>query len=137
MAAVTRDLNRRVGVLVDRAGRIEAVTVGDAKRITVPRQPSAPAGRDRFCTLRFLATRRGDGSLSPGDLAPLALHRLDALAIIAVADNGLAEAVRVAHLLPAGRARARRSEASPRRRDSQDAPGAPLAALGRGRHGRW
>ena len=101
MASVTRDLNRRVGVLVDRAGRIEAVTVGDAKRVTVPRKPSAPAGRDRFCTLRFLSTRRGDENLSPGELAPLALHRLDALAVIEVAEDGLPGSVRVAHLLPA------------------------------------
>jgi GTP-binding protein HflX len=101
MAAVTHALNRRIGVLVDRAGRIEAVTVGDAKGITVPRQPSAPAGRDRFCTLRFLSTRRGDEALSAGDLVPLALHRLDALAIVGVADDGLPGPVRVAHLLPA------------------------------------
>jgi len=101
MAAITRDLNRRVGMLVDRAGRVDAVTVGDAKRITVPRQPSAPAGRERFCTLRFVATRSGDENLSAGDLSPLALHRLDALAIVGVRDDGLPGPVRVAHLLPA------------------------------------
>ena len=101
MAEVSHDLNRRVGVLVDRAGRIEAVTVGEAKRITIPRQPSAPTGRDRFCTLRFLSTRLGDEILTPSDLSPLALHRLDALAIIAVAEDGLPGDVRVAHLLPA------------------------------------
>jgi GTP-binding protein HflX len=101
MAAITRDLNRRVGMLVDRAGRVEAVTVGDAKRITVPRQPSAPAGRERFCTLRFVATRSGDENLSAGDLSPLALHRLDALAIVAVREDGLPGPVRIAHLLPA------------------------------------
>lgn len=86
---------------MDRAGRIEAVTVGEAKRVTVPRQPSAPAGRDRFCTLRFVSTRMGDEPLAPADLAPLALHRLDALAVVAVTPEGLPGAVRVAHLLPA------------------------------------
>ena len=101
MAELSHELNRRVGVLVDRAGRIEAVTVGEAKRVTVPRQPSAPAGRDRFCTLRFLSTRMGDEALSPADLAPIALHRLDALAVIAVNEDGLPGPVRVAHLLPA------------------------------------
>jgi GTP-binding protein HflX len=101
MAAITHDLNRRIGVLVDRAGRVEAVTVGEAKRVAVPRQPSAPAGRDRFCTLRFVSTRVGDEPLSPADLAPLALHRLDALAVIAVNSDGLPGPVRVAHLLPA------------------------------------
>ncbi len=101
MAAVSHELNRRVGVLLDRAGRVEAVTVGEAKRVTVPRQPSAPAGRDRFCTLRFVSTRLSDEPLSPAELSPLALHRLDALAVIAVGDDGLPGPVRVAHLLPA------------------------------------
>ncbi len=74
MASITRDLNRRVGLLVDRAGRVEAVAVGDARRIPIPRQPSAPAGRDRFCTLRFLATRREDGPLTPNELAMLTVQ---------------------------------------------------------------
>ncbi|HKQ62955.1 MAG TPA: hypothetical protein VJS92_16815, partial [Candidatus Polarisedimenticolaceae bacterium] len=79
MAALSRELNRRLGLLVDRAGRIEAVAVGGAGRVEVPRQPSAPAGRLRFCTLRFLSTRLRDGELSAEELTPLALHRLDAL----------------------------------------------------------
>ena len=122
MAAATAALNRRVGVLVDRSGRIEAVAVGDAKRITVPRQPSAPAGRDRFCTLRFLSTRRGDEELSPPELAPLALHRLDALAVIGVKDNGLPGPVRVAHLLPA-------NEREPETRRERRGSGEPTQSL--------
>jgi GTP-binding protein HflX len=101
MASISHDLNRRVGLLVDRAGRIEAISVGGAERVSVPRQPSAPAGRMRFCTLRFLSTRFGDAPLSADELAPLALHRLDAMATIAVEKDGLPGPVRVAHLLPA------------------------------------
>jgi GTP-binding protein HflX len=101
MASISHDLNRRVGLLVDRAGHVEAVSVGDARRIEVPRQPSAPAGRMRFCTLRFLATRLEDSALGAEELAPLALHRLDAAAIIAVEGDGGSGLVRVAHLLPA------------------------------------
>jgi len=101
MASISRALNRRVGMLVDRAGRVEAISVGDARRITVPRQPSAPSGRMRFCTLRFLSTRLCDEPLGPEELAPLALHRLDAMAVIAVEPGGEPGAVRVAHLMPA------------------------------------
>jgi GTP-binding protein HflX len=101
MAAISRDLNRRVGMLVDRAGRVEAVSIGGATRVEVPRQPSAPSGRMRFCTLRFLSTRLKDDELSSEELAPLALHRLDALATIAVGRDGLPGPIRVAHLLPA------------------------------------
>jgi GTP-binding protein HflX len=101
MAHASHRLNRRVGVLIDRAGRVESVAVGEAKQIGVPRRPSAPAGRQRFCTLRWIATRLGDEPLSGADLAPLALHRLDALAFIEVTADGLPGSVRVAHLLPA------------------------------------
>ena len=101
MAETAHALGRRVGVLVDRAGRVERVSVGDARRLDVPRQPSAPSGRDRFCTLRWIATRDGDEPLTPSDLSPLALHRLDALAVIGVEPDGAPGPVRVAHLLPA------------------------------------
>lgn len=77
------------------------MAIGDARRVDVPRQPSAPSGRDRFCTLRWIATKDGDEPLTATDLSPLALHRLDALAIIAVEDDGAPGPVRVAHLLPA------------------------------------
>jgi GTP-binding protein HflX len=100
-------------VLVDRAGRIEAVAIGDARRVDVPRQPSAPSGRDRFCTLRWIATKNGDEPLAPADLAPLALHRLDAMAIVAVGQDGAPGPVRVAHLLPAEERERKRAKDAP------------------------
>ncbi len=130
LAEISAGLNRRVGLLVDRAGRVDAVTVGDAARVAVPRKPSAPAGRDRFCTLRFLATRLGDGPLPPAELAPLALHRLDALAVIDVEADGLPGHVQVAHLLPA-------EERPPRAaaRPADAAPSLPPGAIVPGRRG--
>jgi GTP-binding protein HflX len=102
--------------LVDRAGRVEAVAIGDARKVDVPRQPSAPSGRDRFCTLRWVSTKSGDEPLSAYDLSPLALHRLDALAVVAVEHDGAPGPVRVAHLLPA--------EERERKPPSKEAPAA-------------
>ena len=137
MASITHALNRRVGILVDRAGRVEAVALGEAKRLSVPRKPKAPEGRDRFCTLRFLATRRGDDALSPADLAPLALHRLDAMAVIAVTEDGLPGPVRVAHLLPAedrdGGATAATPRGQERDEPEQRLPRGAVTAPGNGR----
>jgi len=110
LAEATHALGRRLGVLVDRAGRIERVGIGDARRVDVPREPSAPSGRDRFCTLRWIATKQGDEPLTPNDLSPLALHRLDAMAVVAVEPDGAPGLVRVAHLIPAEE-RERRSPA--------------------------
>jgi GTP-binding protein HflX len=101
MSAISRTLNRRVGMLIDRAGRVEAVSVGQAHQLTVPRKPSAPSGRLRFCTLRFIATRLDDEDPSAADLAAIALHRLDVMALISVDESGRPGPVRVAHLLPA------------------------------------
>jgi GTP-binding protein HflX len=109
-------LSRRVGVLVDRAGRIEAVAIGDAHRLKVPREPSAPSGRSRFCTLRWIATKDGDEPLTSADLSPLALHRLDALAVVAVERDGSPGRVRVAHLLPAEEREAKRATQDEARR---------------------
>ena len=101
LAQLSADLNRRIGLLVDRAGRIEKISVGSAEAITVPREPSAPSGRMRFCTLRFITTRFSESELTTAELAPLALHRLDALAVLSVSDDGQLGDARVAHLLPA------------------------------------
>ncbi len=128
-------------MLVDRAGRVERVAVGDAVRIDVPRQPSAPAGRMRFCTLRFLATRLRGDELTAVDLVPLALHRLDAMAMIDVTDEGLPGDVRVAHLLPAeeragaGTSRGDAERASGATECEPEAPRLPPGAVvpGRGR----
>jgi len=129
MASISHALNRRLGLLVDRAGRVEAVAVGDARRVTVPRQPSAPAGRLRFCTLRFLATRlEEDDALGPEELAPLALHRLDAMAIIGVEDEGGAGRVRVAHLLPAPARPQDGNRARPASADAEPVPRVPRGA---------
>ncbi len=132
MAEVSHALNRRVGLLVDRAGRVEKVAVGDAVRIQVPRSPSAPAGRDRFCTLRFLATRLDDEPLAPADLAPLALHRLDAMAVIGVTEEGLPGQVRVAHLLPAEEPAAR--DGAPRGERRAALPPGAVIPTGLGGH---
>ena len=78
MASISQRLNRRLGLLLDRAGRVEAISVGAAHSIEVPRKPSAPSGRMRFCTLRFITTRFVDEELPSDELSPLALHRLDA-----------------------------------------------------------
>ncbi|HJQ99219.1 MAG TPA: hypothetical protein VJ826_12980, partial [Candidatus Polarisedimenticolaceae bacterium] len=39
MSEASHALHRRIGVLVDRAGRIERVAIGDARKVDVPRQP--------------------------------------------------------------------------------------------------
>jgi GTP-binding protein HflX len=42
ITGMSRQLNRRIGLLIDRSGRIEAVSVGEVHTLGVPRKPSAP-----------------------------------------------------------------------------------------------
>ncbi len=62
MAEISHDLNRRVGLLVDRAGRIEAVAVGEAHR----RRRAAPAERPRGSAALLHAAFRGHDAAGRG-----------------------------------------------------------------------
>src|SRR5262245_64657044 len=59
MSEASHALHRRIGVLVDRAGRIERVAIGDARKVDVPRQPSAPSGREDRKSTRLNSSHLG------------------------------------------------------------------------------
>jgi GTP-binding protein HflX len=101
IAELSHETRRQIGVLVDRKGYVEYVTVGDAHRIELPDFKRVRTAQDRFRGLRCLHTHLRGEPLTQDDLTDLALLRLDLMAAIAVeAKTGLPEVVRVAHLLP-------------------------------------
>ena len=62
MAEIARELNRQIGILVDRRGQVTHVIVGDAHRIFIPDLTRHRAGSGRFRGLRLLHTHlRGEG----------------------------------------------------------------------------
>ena len=68
MAEIARELNRQIGILVDRRGHVTHVIVGDAHRIFIPDLTRHRAGSGRFRGLRLLHTHlRGEG-LTQDDL---------------------------------------------------------------------
>lgn len=89
MAELSRQTNRQLGAMVDRAGRITHVIVGDAHRLFLPDLGRSRAGDSRFRGLRLLHTHlRGEG-LSRDDLTDLALLRLDAVVVVQAQPDGL------------------------------------------------
>jgi GTP-binding protein HflX len=101
LTALTHEMRRQVGVLVDRRGAVSHVMVGDAGSITLPDWGRLRAGLGRLRGLRCIHTHLGDEPLTRDDLTDLARLRLDAMVAIATGENGLPGNAYVAALLPA------------------------------------
>jgi GTP-binding protein HflX len=89
-----------VGVLVDRAGNVTHVMVGDARSIELPDWGRVRAGRGRLRGLRCIHTHVGDEPLTRDDLTDLALLRLDAMVAVATTPEGLPGPAYAAALRP-------------------------------------
>jgi GTP-binding protein HflX len=100
LAEISREVRRQVGILVNRAGFITHVIVGDAKGLLIPYLPRERGAKGRLKGLRLIHTHLDDSPLTQDDLMDLALLRLDTVAALAVTPQGLPGAVHLAHLLP-------------------------------------
>jgi len=100
LTELSRETNRQVGVLLDRKGGVEAVIVGDARKLTLPDVGRARAGSHRLRGLRLVHTHLDGEPLTRDDHTDLALLRLDLVAALEVQEDGLPGKVHLAHLLP-------------------------------------
>jgi GTPase len=101
LAELSREINRQIGVLVNRNGYVEYVVVGSAQGIVLPDLKRVRISAERFRGLRCVHTHLLGEELTQDDLTDLALLRLDLMAAIEVKADGLPGLVRAAHLLPA------------------------------------
>ena len=100
LAELSRQLNRQLGVMVERGGRVTHVIVGDAHRLFIPDLRRHRAGEGRFRGLRLVHTHlRGEG-LSRDDLTDLSLLRLDAVVLVQARLDELPGEVEAATLEP-------------------------------------
>ena len=101
LTELSHETNRQIGVLIDRKGYVEYVTVGDARQIELPDFKRVRVASDRFRGLRCVHTHLRGEELTRDDLTDLALLRLDLMAAIDVdLRSGLPGVVRAAHILP-------------------------------------
>jgi len=112
LTELSHELNRQIGVLVNRNGYVESVVVGNARSIVLPDLKRVRVGETRFRGLRCLHTHLAGEGLTHDDLTDLALLRLDLMAAIDVRSDGLPGVVRAAHLLPADVEAARKAQAT-------------------------
>jgi GTP-binding protein HflX len=100
LAAVSSDLNRQVGLLIERSGRISHVIVGDARGLFFPDLKDYPLGQKMLRGLRLVHTHLKGEPLNRDDLTDLALLRLDLIAAIGVGRDGLPGKVHLGSLKP-------------------------------------
>ncbi|MEO5358246.1 MAG: GTPase HflX [Nitrospirae bacterium YQR-1] len=99
LAEISSELNRQVGVTVERGGSIVHVIAGDASSVFIPEMPNYPLGRKFLRGLRFIHTHLKNEPLSKDDLTDLALLRFDYMVALGIKD-GLPDKFYGAHLVP-------------------------------------
>jgi GTP-binding protein HflX len=100
VSLLAHEIRRQIGLLIDRAGRVVYVVVGDTRRIVIPATDEYRAAPGRLNGLRCTHTHLNAEPLTQDDLTDLALLRLDLMAAIGLAEDGYPRVVHVAHLLP-------------------------------------
>ncbi|HEY3347061.1 MAG TPA: GTPase HflX, partial [Nitrospirota bacterium] len=100
MTLLSREINRQIGVIIDRRGEILFVIVGDTQGILIPELSDYPTAGGRLRGLRLVHTHLKDEPLTNDDLTDLALLRLDAVAALGVLPDGFPGRIYLAHLLP-------------------------------------
>lgn len=100
LAALSRELDRQVGVLLTRDGQIRNVIVGDSRSLEIPEIGRLRGRHGRLRGLRLVHTHLKGEPLNDDDLNDLALLRLDLVAMIEATEQGLVGSVEVAHVVP-------------------------------------
>ncbi|MBI4639691.1 MAG: GTPase HflX [Candidatus Tectomicrobia bacterium] len=100
MTELSSEINRQIGVIIDRRGNIEYVIVGDTKGLLLPDLKRVRVGKARFRGLRCIHTNLNGEGISRDDLTDLALLRLDLICSLHTLPDGLPGTIQQAHLLP-------------------------------------
>ena len=98
ISKISFELNRQIGLLIDRNGHIQNVLVGDRHSIEIPKLPRERSTRLRG--LRLVHTHLKNEALSEEDLYDLTLLKLDYITAITVNRSGQPQLFYSAHVLP-------------------------------------
>ena len=100
VALISFEIERQVGLLINRSGKIAYVLVGDAQSIFIPELSEYRVNPGRLRGVRCIHTHLKNEALSEDDLTDLALLRLDVMAAVALTAQGRPQSVHWAHILP-------------------------------------
>lgn len=96
------ELNRQIGLLIDRRSVVTHVIVGDNRGLMIPSLEDYPVGRKALRGLRLVHTHLQNEPLTEDDLTDLALLRLDLVMAIGIKASQ-PESLYIAHLNPDGK----------------------------------
>ena len=100
MTAISHEIRRQIGILLDRNGKIVCVIAGEPHRIVIPVTSDYMAGPGRLKGLRCVHTHLTDEALTRDDLTDLALLRLDYITALCITSRGTPGPVYSSHILP-------------------------------------
>lgn len=100
ISEISKELNRQIGLLIDRQGVITHVIIGTSSQIFLPDFGRIRAGKTRFRGLRLILTHLKGEPLSQDNITDLVLLRLDTCFVIQVLDNTLPGPIEYAYLIP-------------------------------------
>jgi GTPase len=100
ISILSHEIHRQIGLLVNRAGKIAFVIVGDQQKIVIPDTSEYRAAPGRLKGLRCIHTHLQKEPLSKDDLTDLALLRLDMMAAVTLLKEGQPHQIHAGHLLP-------------------------------------
>lgn len=102
LCELSHELNRQIGVLIHRSGKIEQVIVGDYSGLMIPKLSQIRAAGGRLRGLRLVHTHPGGEDITDDDLMDLLFLRLDLMSVLKITPEGLPDKLYSAHLLPVG-----------------------------------
>lgn len=103
LAGLTVEIRRQIGILVNRAGKIVSVLIGDHQKIVIPDLSEYRTSPGRLKGLRCIHTHLNEEGLSRDDVTDLLLLRLDIMCVIMVSRHGTSRKVEIGHIFPGGK----------------------------------
>ena len=100
LSDISHTTGRQVGVLINRAGAVEFVIVGDATKLMLPDLGRLRAASGRFRGVRLVHTHLRREPLTRDDIVDLTRLRLDLIAAIMLAPDGTPQQVQYAYCVP-------------------------------------
>jgi GTP-binding protein HflX len=100
MTELSFEMNRQLGVLVDRQGHINYLIVGDANQVFLPDLKRSRVAVARFRGLRLVHTHLSGEGLTDDDITDLVILRLDLVSVITFDNSGLPEKIYSGYINP-------------------------------------
>lgn len=101
LSRLSHEIHRQIGLLINRAGKVVYVLVGDSQKIVIPHTSDYRAAPGRLKGLRCVHTHlKKDETLTRDDLTDLALLRLDLMAAVTITEDGGPHRIHAARILP-------------------------------------